>query len=300
MDINPALTLAIKALHDPAPKARSLILTAWGDTVFAFGGEVWLGSVVKLMQPLGLDERLVRTSIQRLIADEWLEARSHGKKRDIFMAGPRIEETRKVQQKIYHRQGPDWQGKWHLLIANPSSPAKRESLRRELTWLGYASLSPNQYIHPHDCWPMAQSRLAAKGLGKDISHRFEAVSLQAATPLVELWPLDQMRADWQQLGDAFTAINREIDHQLPDPATCFMLRTLAVHAIRRIILRDPDLPDHLLPGNWPAKQARDAFYRLWTKLRASADQFSAATLEGATADVSLDDAEYGRRFDDNP
>lgn len=288
----------IATLREPAPKARSLILTAWGDTVFAFGGRAWLGSLVPLMAPLGLDERLVRTSVQRLVADGWLETQAHGKKRDVVMAQERVFETQSVQKKIYCINPPEWDEQWHLLIANPSSAAKRESLRRELSWLGYAGLSPNLYIHPHDRWSMAQTRLAAKGLTGQISHRFKASSQMATPPLVELWPLEEFRSTWQDLALVFEGLSAEVSHRLPDDQTCFLLRTLAVHAVRRTVLRDPALPMRHLPEDWPAQRARSAFCQLWKRLRVPADRFSAGTLEMSKGDVEHVPEEYEPRFAD--
>lgn len=291
-----SLDWVISGLREPAPRAPSLILTAWGDTVIPFGGQIWLGSLVQLMEPLGLDDRLVRTSVQRLVADSWLETRAYGKRRDVVMAVPRVSETRTVQNKIYSDQCSGWDGKWHLVIANPSSAARRESLRRELTWLGYAGLSPNQYVHPHDRWLLAETRLSAKRLQGEVAYRFEAETKMAESPLTELWPLDQIRADWQGLAESLEVTLEVASRSQHDDRTCFMLRTLAVHAIRRVVLRDPDLPLHLLPDDWPTLRARKAFRSLWQILREPSDRFSCSVLERSDGEVALLEAAYSNRF----
>ena len=43
-------------------RAKSLIVTVYGDLIAAHGGTVWLGSFIRLVEPLGLNERTVRTS----------------------------------------------------------------------------------------------------------------------------------------------------------------------------------------------------------------------------------------------
>ena len=43
-------------------KAKSLIVTVFGDALVPHGGTVWLGSLIALMAPFGLNERLVRTA----------------------------------------------------------------------------------------------------------------------------------------------------------------------------------------------------------------------------------------------
>jgi len=53
---------------DP-PRARSLIVTVWGDALAPHDGRVWLATLIRLMAPFGLSERLVRTSVFRLARD---------------------------------------------------------------------------------------------------------------------------------------------------------------------------------------------------------------------------------------
>ena len=53
-------------------RGGSLIITVFGDAILPRGGSIWLGSLIKLVQPLGLSERLVRTSVFRLAQDGWL------------------------------------------------------------------------------------------------------------------------------------------------------------------------------------------------------------------------------------
>ena len=53
---------------DP-PRSKSLVMTIFGDTVNPHGGSVWLGSLIELAAPFGLSDRLVRTSVFRLVQE---------------------------------------------------------------------------------------------------------------------------------------------------------------------------------------------------------------------------------------
>src|ERR1700760_1992542 len=55
-----------RTLHDDPPRARSLIVTVWGDALAPHGGEVWLAGLIRLLAPFGINERLTRTSVFRL------------------------------------------------------------------------------------------------------------------------------------------------------------------------------------------------------------------------------------------
>lgn len=52
--------------------ASSLIVSLFGDLVRPRGGRIWLGSLIRLLEPLALSERLVRSTVFRLARDQWL------------------------------------------------------------------------------------------------------------------------------------------------------------------------------------------------------------------------------------
>ena len=65
--------------------ATSLIITTFGDAVLPRGGRIWLGSLIQLLEPLQLNERLIRTSVFRLVKDEWLRVQSVGRRSDYLL-----------------------------------------------------------------------------------------------------------------------------------------------------------------------------------------------------------------------
>jgi phenylacetic acid degradation operon negative regulatory protein len=46
----------------------------------------------------------------------------------------------------------------------------------------------------------------------------------------------------------------------------FLVRTLLIHDVRRLLLRDPQLPESLLPVSWPGSRARYLCRDLYRKL----------------------------------
>src|SRR5437016_10412548 len=68
-----------RALASDPPRAKSLIVTVWGDALAPHGGVVWLAGLIRLMAPFVINERSVRTSVFRLARDGWIEASSHGR-----------------------------------------------------------------------------------------------------------------------------------------------------------------------------------------------------------------------------
>ena len=80
------------------------------------------------------------------------------------------------------------------------------------------------------------------------------------------------------------------------PEQSFVVRTLLIHAYRRVLLRDPQLPAALLPLDWPGPAAsalcRD-FYRLTHR---AAERHLVATLEGPRGALPPASAAFYQRF----
>lgn len=245
-----------------APRAKALIMTFWGDMLLPWGGHVWLGSLVQAMAPVGLDEQTVRAAVNRLVREGWLTAETIGRRRELSMPPPRLEELRAVQARMYRTAPLDWDEQWRILVVQPASPARREALRRELRWQGYATLTPNTMIHPRQNWTVLAPRLKARGLEQEVAHAFEARNVFSAASPADLWPLHDIAAAWTHLGNIAKGLS---GNPSLSPLTAFSTRLLLVHALRLTVLRDPALPHGLLPADWPEVPARSAIAEIYAR-----------------------------------
>ncbi|SVB24398.1 uncharacterized protein METZ01_LOCUS177252, partial [marine metagenome] len=73
-------TLVAEFRSRPTIRAGSLIITMFGDAIAPRGGTAWVGSLIRAVADLGINERLVRTSVFRLSRDDWLEATQIGRR----------------------------------------------------------------------------------------------------------------------------------------------------------------------------------------------------------------------------
>ena len=139
---------AQRILKADPPRAKSLIVTVWGDALAPHGGAVWLAGLIRLMAPFGINERLVRTSVFRLSQDGWLAATTHGRTSRYRLTQEGKRRFDDAYRRIYTRPEDDWDGTWELVLADTVPPARRAALRDELVWSGFGALGPAVFLRP--------------------------------------------------------------------------------------------------------------------------------------------------------
>ena len=69
-----------------------------------------------------------------------------------------------------------------------------------------------------------------------------------------------------------------------------------IHDFRRILLKDPVLPDQLLPTDWSGRHARDLCARIYRQIAPEADAYLISKLETGTGKVPELPDSYLSRF----
>jgi phenylacetic acid degradation operon negative regulatory protein len=113
----------------------------------------------------------------------------------------------------------------------------------------------------------------------------------------ECWNLQQLAEDYKQFLDRFRPILRALESaENLDPEQCFQLRTLLIHHYRRLLLRDPLLPEKLLPADWAGTSARVLCRNIYRRIYSGADQWLAATQETADGPLPEPAPRFYKRF----
>ena len=281
-------------------KGKSVIVTVFGDAILPHGGSVWLGSLIRLVEPLGLNERMVRTAVFRLVADDWLAARQIGRRSYYSLTESGRQRFEAAHRRIYAPPRAPWDGQWRLVLAGDLDGVARDAVRRELQWLGFGSFAPTVFAHPAP--DMAALTQTFRAL--DLADRLVVMTAQAANQLPALqalvrgaWDLDRLAADYAAFVDHFRPLYQALDEAAaPDPRSCFLVRTLLVHDYRRVLLRDPMLPDELLPVDWPGRPARALCRNLYRLTALPAEQHLMAAAETAEGPLPEAAAYFRERF----
>jgi len=291
-----------RQLAQSPPKAKSLIVTVWGDSIAPHGGAVWLSALIRLLGPFGINERLVRTSVYRLTQEGWLSARQEGRRSVYRLTRQGERRFEHAYRRIYAPPAADpWDGAWHLLIVPPGTidESSRRELRNELAWDGFGVLGPGLFARP--ARPGNEDALDETTRALGIADRVAAVRARAlpgaSESIVSLtkdcWDLKSVAAAYRGFVARFDGAARALgDRTTSTPEQCFVLRTLLIHEFRRVTLHDPQLPDELLPRNWPEAEAYALCGRLYRTADAPAEEHLTSILGSRSAKTRL----KARRF----
>lgn len=290
-------------------RAAALIISVFGDAVVPRGGRIWLGSLIRLLETLGLNDRLVRTSVFRLARDEWLQSEPCGRRTNYLLTPSGLQRIEEVSRLVYASATPQWDRRWRLIISVGELAAKdRERLRRALFWQGFGVLNGDCFVHPSANLISAFDTLVAEGLGEFV-HKLKPLMAADAAPGTAASDAEMVRHAWNLEHLAQTYL-RFVDRyqpaltQLRDGAgdlsdeDAFLLRVLLIHDYRRLLLRDPALPDVLLPSNWPGHKARQLCRELYRRLLTASERHLDNHLQLADGHAPEASARLLERFQD--
>ncbi len=243
-------------------RATSLIISVYGDAIAPRGRTVWLGSLIRALKPFGLNERLVRTSVYRLSQEGWLTSRQIGRRSYYSLTRSGWRSFERAYERVYSQPQSAWNGEWTLVIIAGVPPEKREALRKELATIGFGAFASGVLAHP------LPSRAALTSAVQDMEVQGDVVIMHArneglptSRPLNRLvrecWNLERLSDEYDLFLQRFRPVWRAVHAARKlDPEQCFVVRTLLIHEIRRLLLRDPQLPDDVLPADWHGAAAR--------------------------------------------
>ena len=293
-----------QALAAESLRSKSLVMTVMGDAIAPHGGAVWLGSLIELLAPFGVTDRLLRTSVFRLVQEGWLTASREGR-RSRYAFDPRsLPRFQRADRRIYAPPGLHWDGGWTLVVAPNGSidGDLRTAVRKELEWEGFAMLAPGVLAHPGADPEGLSEALARSGArGKVFVVSGAELPAVGSRPLQELvmesWNLAAVAQSYRDFIAQFTpllALLRAAPAvSAPD---AFAIRSLLIHAYRRLQLHDPMLPLELLPDPWPGSDAYQLARAVYLKVYAQAEAHIDAVLQREDAAAPGADAAFYQRF----
>jgi phenylacetic acid degradation operon negative regulatory protein len=275
---------------DP-PRAKSLVVSIFGDSIQPHGGSIKLKGLIDLLAPFGINHRLVRTSVFRLVQEQWLHPSRHGRESSYQLTRSGQHRFALAYGKIYQQQPPEWEGQWTLIALLPDgiTPHLRTRLRKELEWQGLRPLAPNLLGHPQinrAALEEVLDRLKARRsvIQCLVTESEDLGTLSLAELVKSSWDLSAIIKSYRDFLQRFSVLGRLSDRPSAiAPQEWFIIRTLLIHAFRRIVLHDPLLPVELLPNPWIGAEAYTFVSRVYRQSLSGSEVHLNVTL-GSTPD----------------
>jgi len=236
------------------PRAAHFIVTIYGDVVEPRGGILWMGTLIEICELVGVSETLVRTAVSRLVGAGQLVGGRAG---------------RRSYYRLTDRAQVDFAAAARVLFSTPADatglvffvhPGREVQLPA-----GFVGVGPDLFAGPD-----------RPGLTfpDGLVFRAEVVQGTAEFPsfAARHWDLDRHAAAYRHVLERFALLEALLaEGARLSPQDCLVARLLLVDCFREAILQDPMLPATALPADWPGREARALFARLYLELSASAD-----------------------------
>lgn len=256
--------------------ARSALFDVYGDHLRGRGSQAPVAALVRLLDPVGIAAPAVRTAISRMVSEGWLEPVRLQSGRGYRATARTIRWLDDVSARVYRSVERVWDGHWHLvLVDQPAARPNRSRLRADLSFIGYAELTPHTWVSP---FPRAELDEVLDRVGATV--RLVRADLIDPSP-IEAWDLPGLAAAYERfVADADVLLDGvEGDGAADADEAAFAARFRLVHEWRKFLFTDPGLPDDLLPADWPGRAAEVLFTGEARRLKPAADRFVARCLD---------------------
>jgi phenylacetic acid degradation operon negative regulatory protein len=254
-------------------RPESLLLALFGAHVRGRGLAVAVGSVIELLDRLGVGEHATRATLARMADRGLLTTVRQGRRAYAALTAHAEDVLRegaaRLDAEVVNRS---WDGHWTLLAFSvpESRRADRHALRSQLAWAGFGLLQNGLWIAPSP----GDVREALSELGLlDYVRIFRAQAEEPADPRVlvrEAWDLDLLAKGYRGFVERWS---QPVEHDA-------LARQVLLEAEWLLLIReDPRLPIALLPDDWPAVEAEELFWSLRRELRRPARRLAETGLE---------------------
>jgi phenylacetic acid degradation operon negative regulatory protein len=262
-------------------RPRAQIVTVYG--LFARDGDGWLsvGSLIRLMARLGIDEPAVRSSISRLKRRGLLEAERREGRAGYALSALARDVLAEGDRRIFGRVRARLDDGWILAVFSvpETERQKRHTLRSRLTWLGFGTVGPGVWIAPGHLAAETRAVLERLDLAGYVDlFRGDYLGFRDLTENINgWWDLDGLDALYREFNDTFAPVLARWETSTPDQAQddgqAFADHVAAVTAWRRLPFLDPGLAPELLPEDWMGTRAAETFHQLHERLQPHARHF---------------------------
>ena len=253
---------------------QHLLLTLLGDYWYPRFDTVPSAALVDLLGEFGVSETNSRAALSRMSRKNLLVAARQGRRTVYGLSSSAMRTLHDGTRRIFTfgDQLAGWDGRWTLVAFSipEENRSIRSTLRIQLGWEGFASLFDGVWVAPG-----ARDETAARLLNE--------LGVEMATVLVgrsselfpggsptRAWDLSGLQERYEAFIRCFAPVADRVASEDVSEHEALVMRTAVIDAWREFPAEDPELPDELLPDDWPQPRARALFAGIYDALGPSA------------------------------
>jgi phenylacetic acid degradation operon negative regulatory protein len=245
-----------------AQRPPRLLLTLLGDYWWQRTEPLPSAAVVAMLAEFGVSGSAARAALSRLTRNGLLVTSKTGRRTFARLSARAAEILDDGARRIFSfgAASQPWDGSWSLVAFSvpEDNRAARDTLRKQLRWLGFAPLYDGVWVSPRDHAAEVMGYL--KNLGITTANAFRATSVPSDRDIpARAWDLDELRGRYEHFIGFAGGLRAEAAAGRVSPRDALVARTRVMDEWRAFPGLDPDLPDELLPGRWPRAGARELF-----------------------------------------
>lgn len=281
-----------------------MVMTIFCDVVYPHGGFVSLGSLVEAGGLVGISEQAIRSAVNRLVAEGWLNSEAHGR-RSIFS----FSETGRLRStiplgRVYQCLDLPWAGQWNIVIAKNWRLDQEIYLQaaKDLMWAGYGRVCDNVFIRPiivgdiTPCCPgtiLANEAVCFVGSEKQCPVNGDIDDL-----ISRAWDMSAVANRYAAFKERYSPVFASLAQKKPSmrSAEAFALRLCMIHDLRRIRIMDPQLPLNLLPRGWKGIKALELARQIYQALLPLSEHYITEFMSGPDGTMPVAEQSFYERF----
>ena len=275
----------IEDLHAGRLRVWSIIVSFFGDAITPRGGVLWLSTFRPLAARLGIESGALGAALSRLTADGWLVREKRGRNTLYRLDAAGQSAFESATEQIYGtRKAAPWNGRWTIVVGPSEAPDEP----------GYVQIDARTWARPEYGAKSTSARDESKGV------RFFAksdMSPSLRTLVDEAWNLAPVAAAYERWSARYAPLAKALEDSTPlEPLSAMCARLLLIHDFRRVVLKDPVLPDDLRGADWPGFVARDQAAALYARLIPASEAWLDASDRTPEGPLPRPRASFYKRF----
>jgi phenylacetic acid degradation operon negative regulatory protein len=239
------------------------------------------------MRAFRISDTLVRTALSRLVSEGWFERWKVGRNSYYRLTTQGQGAFAQATQRIYADPPQTWHGSFDLLLLDNGQD--RSTLRTELTAIGYGTLGPDLLIAAAASSDVRDGVLRLSAAPADVS---------TARRLAErAWPLESIEGRYRRFIDTYVGTLAALEGGARfGSLDALLVRILLIHDYRRAVLKDPLLPQELLPDPWAGAAARGLCGTIYKTLLPAAEAWIDSHAQNDQGPLPPVDRSFQERF----